>query len=865
MVTRSQELSVNITADSSDLVKATSDATKALGKVAAAVEGVDGETITVTPDLEMERINRDLAKLDAALDGLERRKAHPDVDMDITQLLRDEAKVRKAIDDLNRRRIEVQASVHVDTTGLTRLQTVLDDLDSSLGDVVPGLSGLGGAVSGVATPAAAAGAAFGTWELAQLAGDAETAQLQLSALTGSAEEGAQAFDMLNTFAKDTPFAFDQITGAAKQLVIAGKDVGDLPGVLTDLGNVSAATGADLEEVATIFQQMWSKGQVSGEEALQLIERGIPVWEALADAMGIPAEKVQELASAGKLGREEVDLLAESLGNMYPTAMAAQAESFNGQLSTLQDSATQLGVAVGTIVLPAFKEWTDQANDLLEPLVQLTGHLKDMSDATEDLTGQDLPRWISDAINPLGKMESMALAAWSALKGGAEGGEAAKPLTDMVDALGAMVEEAELRALEKMGTDAETAAIGMRLFGDETADALPSLKDLNDELADLLDSFSTLRGEAFTIEEAVVAQQQGFEDLKKAVEENGTSLDEYTDKGAANRLAIRDIIQAQDELRAATFRETGSRKEANKAYRNGLRDLEEYLIRLGFAKDDIETFVDQVKKTPRRQNIELATIVRDEEMIELQRRIERLKGKKVKIEAEFPGPADPATRFLLEPSPLKTITAPIDAEIKDLEKEQRKLNQLEGTALIHAYVPKADRNKITDDLNGIGGDITDVVVPVETDQKDLTGVDKDLDKATKDREVVIVPGLSPKELREVQRITNELARDRDMTITVHTVRAGAGSGGGTGGGGGLRAAGGLLAAPLTAGATTPYFAPTMTVGGIGGAPSRVPGGATPLVPKSTPVKVYLDGEEISDKIVTRVASRFTPAGRGNRRP
>ena len=81
--------------------------------------------------------------------------------------------------------------------------------------------------------------------------------------------------------------------------------------------------------------------------------------------------------------------------------------------------------------------------------------------------------------------------------------------------------------------------------------------------------------------------------------------------------------------------------------------------------------------------------------------------------------------------------------------------------------------------------------------------------------------------------------------------------------GLLAAGALLTAP----GPTPWFSPTAGLyggtGGVGGQPGGTGGSRTTLAPRSTPVKVYLDGEEISDKLVTRVASRFTPAGRGRR--
>ncbi|MEG6624265.1 tape measure protein, partial [Pseudomonas aeruginosa] len=54
----------------------------------------------------------------------------------------------------------------------------------------------------------------------------------------------------------------------------------------------------LEGITTAVGQAWAKQKLQTEEILQLVERGVPVWDMLAKVTGKNAAQLQDLASKG---------------------------------------------------------------------------------------------------------------------------------------------------------------------------------------------------------------------------------------------------------------------------------------------------------------------------------------------------------------------------------------------------------------------------------------------------------------------------------------------------------------------------------------------------------------------------------------
>jgi tape measure domain-containing protein len=199
----------------------------------------------------------------------------------------------------------------------------------------------GAAVAGVAVSAAAAARA-----LIEPGRQFERYNVQLAALEGSADKGRAAMAWITDFAVRTPLELDQVVDSYVQLKSFGLDPTN--GTMMALVDTMAANGKGAEHlsgIALALGQAWTKQKLQGEEAMQLLERGVPVWDLLAEATGKSVPQLQKLASAGKLGRQEIQLLIDVMGEKYAGASARMAETFDGILSNIADAWLQFQLAV----------------------------------------------------------------------------------------------------------------------------------------------------------------------------------------------------------------------------------------------------------------------------------------------------------------------------------------------------------------------------------------------------------------------------------------------------------------------------------------------------------------------------------------
>jgi tape measure domain-containing protein len=169
----------------------------------------------------------------------------------------------------------------------------------------------------------------------------EQFNVQLTTLEGSAEGAERAMAWIETFATRTPLSVEETVQAYARLRAFGLD--PTTGSLQAMVDTMAATGGGAEQLDGLtlaLGQAWTKGKLQGEEAMQMLERGVPVWDLLAEAMGKSAAEVQKLSEQGKLGREEITLLTEALGARYSGASQKASETWDGIISNLDDQWTR---------------------------------------------------------------------------------------------------------------------------------------------------------------------------------------------------------------------------------------------------------------------------------------------------------------------------------------------------------------------------------------------------------------------------------------------------------------------------------------------------------------------------------------------
>ena len=340
----------------------------------------------------------------------------------------------------------------------------------------------------------------------------------------------------------------------------------------------------------MFAQMVSKGKASYEELQQLAEAGVPVWQLLADKLGLTVAEVQKLATEGKLSADAIRLLQESLAQTYQGSMQRQAETFNGQMSTLKDTVSQTGQEVGTIFLPVMKDAVAVLTDIAVPALTaahaiaefnnkieegggsllgfipgvtaldlLNGGLDDTGDTAEDTKG-----FIAD----LGEVGTQALADVQA-----QIEEDNQALADM---------EKLARDLEDAFQDAVAAFQGIGAGVRARVDFIIDRDDLRDEIHKAIEG--TKDEAPVTLPaDLKIGQVSGLTDAQQDLTSN---LSAYATQGLEEGARQADIAHSLGQ----TF-------DAETFYRNLRKDLRPLVIDAGIDPQNVNQFMDNVLGVP----------------------------------------------------------------------------------------------------------------------------------------------------------------------------------------------------------------------------------------------------------------------------
>jgi tape measure domain-containing protein len=234
--------------------------------------------------------------------------------------------------------------------------------------------------------------------------------------------GARLSDLelgyIEEFARDVPFQLAETAEAFAQLKTFGID--PMNGSLQAISDQTAKLGGGQEElkgIVTALGQAWGKQKLQQEEVLQLIERGVPAWDLLSKATGKTTQELQKMSTAGQLGRREISLLIEAMGQESSGAAAKQMETLAGLVSNLQDRFTQFSRMIADAGV--FDYLKQQATDLIAKFEELgnNGQLEKMAKQIADtfIQGAEAVKSFASTIYELsGTMVTLGQA-WLGLK------------------------------------------------------------------------------------------------------------------------------------------------------------------------------------------------------------------------------------------------------------------------------------------------------------------------------------------------------------------------------------------------------------------------------------------------------------------
>lgn len=206
------------------------------------------------------------------------------------------------------------------------------------------------------------------------AADLETMEVSFISLTGGAKQAADMMANLNEFTAKTPFQIEAVAKSARQLIASGSGIGDVNEQLQFLGDIAATSGQPIDEIAAIFSKVNAKGKVELESLNQLAERGIPIFTALSEATGLPADKL----GAGAVSVEQFNSVLKGFsdeGGFAAGAMERLSETASGKFSTALDNLKLAGASLAESLLPTVKQLLDKFVGLMQALTQLSPETK----------------------------------------------------------------------------------------------------------------------------------------------------------------------------------------------------------------------------------------------------------------------------------------------------------------------------------------------------------------------------------------------------------------------------------------------------------------------------------------------------------
>ncbi|UEJ84016.1 tape measure protein [Brachybacterium halotolerans subsp. kimchii] len=222
----------------------------------------------------------------------------------------------------------------------------------------------------------------------------EQAEAKLKGLGHSGKEVSSIMDNALASVKGTAFGLDEAATLSGTLVASGIKPGkELEKTLKLTADSATIAGKSLDDMGLIWGSVAAKGKLQGDDAMQLLASGVPIWQMVGDVMGKTAGEAQALGSKGQVSFEIFQKAMEKgVGGAALKAGDTTVGAFKNMNAALGRFGASLLKGVFPLIGPAFKGltgWIDTANDAIGPMVEnFTNGVKGIYDvlAKGDFTG-----------------------------------------------------------------------------------------------------------------------------------------------------------------------------------------------------------------------------------------------------------------------------------------------------------------------------------------------------------------------------------------------------------------------------------------------------------------------------------------------
>lgn len=210
---------------------------------------------------------------------------------------------------------------------------------------------------------------FGS-DVIEATGKMQQLQVALSTILQDKTKADQLIAEIVQFAAKTPFNLDDVAEGAKQLLAYGSSADKVIEELSMLGDVASGLQIPIGQLIYLYGTLRTQGRAMTVDIRQFAGRGIPIYEELANVLGVSKDQVGELVKEGKVGFKEVEQAFKNMtseGGKFANLMENSAGTWPQRLSNIEDTLFQKMNEFGNKYKEVFEFGIGTAEDLVESL------------------------------------------------------------------------------------------------------------------------------------------------------------------------------------------------------------------------------------------------------------------------------------------------------------------------------------------------------------------------------------------------------------------------------------------------------------------------------------------------------------------
>lgn len=431
----------------------------------------------------------------------------------------------------------------------------------------------------------------------------QNANAALKTMLGSQKAVNEQMEKLGKLAQNSPFSKATFISAQQQLIAFGVEVEKVIPLLDAMQNAVAASGGgsqQLADLAFVVAQIKAAGKITGQDLIQLGQRGINAAEIIGKAFGKSSAEVKAMISKNQIDADQaIDALTKGMMEKFGGATDAIKQQWSGAADRIKAANRDIGADIGKMFIdpagggravewgnkladvlrtfqkrlreaqggiedflsPAFKNISkglDAANNALKKfdaaragaqLEKLTSYTPLIGGTTAALMAfalQPIPviGQLASAMGPLTVGVAALIAASPELrKAGSAFGEAFKPGEKILASTAKQLADLAIRLIKDLSPALESGAKGLGTFLTNISPLAPALVSVLSALAPVATAGAELAASFANLPTPVLAAVTALAALHGPL---GPLVSKFTDLGATSGRVIMNLVaQVQD--------------------------------------------------------------------------------------------------------------------------------------------------------------------------------------------------------------------------------------------------------------------------------------------------------------------------------